>query len=425
MYLLFTLSITLSGIFQESFELLSIAIFVKTPKALLLKTLIPPALITFIAKGLGGGIATVASFVPVIWFLYFFLTVIESSGYMARGAFIADRFFRKFGLPGKAFIPLIIGFGCNVPAIISTRVLEQRRDRIITIMMAPFMSCSARLSVYALFCAAFFKNDGNLIVFSLYIIGILAAVLTGFLTKILLVKGHNSPFIMELPQYSWPSWSHIFKTSYERTKGFAFGAGKLIVIVYFFISSLSSINIDGNYVDSINDSVLASAGKAITPLLKPIGVSEDNWPATVSIITGTLAKEVVVGTLNALYENKQEREMSIEELVRLAFSSISHNFSTELQNIVSPLWLNFSHLDIKSRYPEHHESSGLIVKLEDKFTNKIAVFSYLLFILLYFPCVSVFAAIVKELNWRWAVGSAFWSTGFAYIVSTCFYNLFS
>ena len=204
-YLMFLFTINLGGAFIDFFDIAAGAIFIDGFAQLLAMTGIPEWIQVLLSNGLGGGIQVVATFIPIIGFLYLFLSIVEGSGYMMRAAFVVDRFMRTLGLPGKAFVPLIVGFGCNVPSIMATRTLENHRERIITVMMAPFMSCGARLSVYALFAAAFFPVGGQNIVFILYIVGIVFAILTALVIKTTLLPGEASPFLMELPTYHMPS----------------------------------------------------------------------------------------------------------------------------------------------------------------------------------------------------------------------------
>lgn len=222
----------------------------------------------------GGGIQTVATFIPIIACLYIFLSFLEDCGYMARAAFVMDRIMRSIGLPGKSFIPLIVGFGCNVPAIMATRTLENRRDRTMTVMMAPFMSCGARLPVYALFAAAFFPEGGHNLVFALYVIGIGFAVLTGLVLKRTLLQGDITPFVMELPPYHLPTVRSLAIHTWDRLKAFMIRAGRVIIAVVVVLSFLNSIGTDGSFGNEDSDrSVLAAASKAITPALAPMGIT--------------------------------------------------------------------------------------------------------------------------------------------------------
>ena len=232
---------------------------------------------------------------------------------MARAAFVMDRFMRVVGLPGKSFVPLIVGFGCNVPAIMATRTLEDQRDRTLTIAMAPFMSCGARLPVYALFAAAFFPTGGQNLVFALYLIGIAAAMLTGIVLKNTLLPGAISPFVMELPPYHLPTLKGVLIRTWDRLNAFMIRAGRVIVAVVVVLAFLNSWGRDGSFGnENTSNSMLSEIGRQITPVFAPMGISEENWPATVGIFTGILAKEAVVGTLNALYTGMAEAPAAAE-----------------------------------------------------------------------------------------------------------------
>ena len=305
MYLMFMFTINIGGDFIDFFDIAAATIFVDGFSHLLRSLGSPDWLITLLANGVGGGIQTVATFVPVIACLFLFLSVLEDSGYMARAAFVMDRLMRLIGLPGKSFVPLIVGFGCSVPAIMAARTLENQRDRTMTIMMAPFMSCGARLPVYALFAAAFFPVGGQNLVFALYLIGILAAMLTGLVLKHTLLRGESSPFVMELPPYHLPTLKGIMLRTWDRLKSFVLRAGKVIIAMVVVIAFLNSWGADGSFGNqNTKKSVLSEIGRGLVPVFEPMGIREDNWPATVGILTGILAKETVVGTLNTLYSSQ-------------------------------------------------------------------------------------------------------------------------
>jgi len=280
----------------------------------------------------------VATFIPIIGFLFLFLSVLEDSGYMARAAFVMDRFMRWIGLPGKSFIPLIVGFGCNVPAIMATHTLEHHRDRLLTIPMAPFMSCGARLPVYVLFAAAFFAEGAQNVVFGLYLIGIVVAVLTGLILKNTLLEGEATPFIMELPPYHVPTLKGILIHTWDRLKGFIFRAGRVIVPMVLVLNVLNSVGTDGSYGnENNNNSVLAAVGRGIAPAFSPMGLTEENWPAAVGIFTGVLAKEAVVGTLNAAYSalatsdgGSEKAPFNLREGLLAAFATIPTNLADAL-----------------------------------------------------------------------------------------------
>ena len=221
---------------------------------------------------------------------------------MGRVAFIVDRLLRRLGLPGKSFVPLIVGFGCNVPAVMATRTLDNTPDRILTTLMAPYMSCGARLTVYALFAAAFFPDNGQNIVFALYLFGIAAAVFSALAVRRYLVRAPQSQFVLELPAYHLPTLKGLLLQTWQRLKGFVVRAGKAIVAVVVILNVVNSIGTDGSFGNQDSDqSLLSEIGRTLTPLFHPMGLTDENWPATVGIFTGIFAKEVVVGTLDALY----------------------------------------------------------------------------------------------------------------------------
>ena len=434
MYLMFMFTINIGGAFIDFFDMLFGTIFVDGFGELLGIIGLSDGWVTFIAGGIGGGIQIVATFIPIIFGLYLFLSFLEDSGYMARAAFVMDRFMRFIGLPGKSFVPMIVGFGCNVPAIMATRTLENQRDRILTILMNPFMSCGARLPVYALFAAAFFPIGGQNLVFGLYLLGIGAAVMTGLIMKHTLLKGDASPFIMELPPYHLPTIKGLFFRSWERLKTFLFRAGKVIVPMVVVINFMNSWGVDGTFGNQDTDkSVLSEIGRTITPAFEPMGLTEDNWPATVGIFTGVLAKEVVVGALDAIYSQlaAQDSGIKVEEEafsfwggVGDAFATIPANLADVTDTILDPLGIGIGDVSNTDTAAEEQEvSTGTFGAMVARFDGQIGAFAYLLFILLYFPCVAATAAIYRETNMRWTIFVAAWTTGLAYMFATVFYQL--
>lgn len=313
MYLVFWVAVTIGSAFIDFFDILFGAVFVDGLGYLLGDVIGAPAWITAIlADGVGAGIQTVSTFIPVIFFMFLCLTFLEDSGYMARAAFVADRFMRFLGLPGRAFVPMMVGFGCGVPAIMGSRVLESKRERFLTIFLVPFMSCGARLPVYALFAAAFFGKQAGTIVFALYLVGILFAIVYGLFLKKSLFMGQSSNFVMELPNYHFPKIKALLIHSWLKLKDYVLRAGKVITIAVAILGFLNAFGyVDGKFTagnaDSEN-SLLSSVGKAITPVFEPFGVEEDNWPASVSLFTGLLAKEAVIGTMNSLYSMAPKSE---------------------------------------------------------------------------------------------------------------------
>ncbi len=437
MYLMFTFTINVGGVFIDFFDMAAGALFVDGLGWAMEAIGAPVWMKVLLADGLGGGIQVVATFIPIIGFLYLFLSVLEDSGYMARAAYLMDRSMRAIGLPGKAFVPLIVGFGCNVPSIMAARTLEQERDRIITAMMAPFMSCGARLAVYALFAAAFFPVGGQNVVFALYIIGILVAVATGFILKKTVLMGASTPFIMELPPYHVPQVTGVLIHAWTRLKSFLFGAGKIIVIVVMVLSFLNSVGTDGSFGNEDSEqSVLSAVGRTIVPLFKPMGIEDDNWPATVGIFTGIFAKEAVVGTLDALYssldvasdmdsETGAQTEEGFDLLDGLgeAFATIPENLVSLGSLLTDPLDLGSVEVDDLGSAAEAQEVSlDTFGAMVNRFDGQIGAFAYLLLILLYTPCVAVMGAINRELGSRWSMFAAVWTSAMAYIVSAGFYQ---
>jgi ferrous iron transport protein B len=360
MYVLFFVAMQGGGLLQQWFADAADFALVDYPRMGLQALHAPPWLIAWLANGIGRGLSTTLTFIPVMGCMFFCLSLLEASGYMARAAFIMDRVMRALGLPGKAFVPMIIGFGCNVPAVLATRILESKRERLLTIIMTPFMSCSARLAIYAVFVAAFFPTGGHNIVFSLYLMGIILGVLTGFMLKRTVLTGPLSPLILELPTYQWPAWRAILKDTWLRLREFIWRAGLLIVPVSALLGGLNALAFNGQV------SVLAWIGQHIVWIFAPMGIAADNWPAAVGLMMGTLAKEVVVGTLGSLY------------------------------------------------------APGA---MQQQFSGPIGAYAYLLFVLLYIPCVSTMAVIRQEANRHIMWFSIAWSTLLAYVTAVSFYQL--
>ena len=365
MYLVFWIAVTIGSAFIDFFDVLFGAIFVDGLGYLLGDVLGCPSFVTAIlADGIGAGIQTVSTFIPVIFFMFLCLSFLEDSGYMARAAFVADRFMRFLGLPGRAFVPMMVGFGCGVPGIMGSRVLESKRERFLTIFLVPFMSCGARLPVYALFAAAFFGKMAGTVVFLLYLAGVLFAIAYGLFLKNSLFQGQASNFVMELPPYHLPKFKSLMIHCWQRLRDYIWRAGKVIALAVAVLGFLNSfgivekmyVDVDGTATEIVQaedgyqivkeneageaenvalpegfvvdeskvvksneftagngdseNSLLSVIGKAITPVFEPFGVEKENWPASVSLFTGLLAKEAVIGTMNSLYsmvgENNSE-----------------------------------------------------------------------------------------------------------------------
>jgi len=429
MYLIFMLTINVGAPFIDFFDGFMGTIFVDGFGHLLTSLNFPQWLLTILASGFGGAIQTISTFIPPIFFMFLSLSILEDSGYMSRAAFVMDRFMRFIGLPGKAFIPMLVGFGCNVPAIMATRTLENNRDRILTILINPFMSCGARLPVYALFATVFFPGKGGLIIFGIYLIGIFLAVLSGLLFKKTIFQGETSTFVMELPPYHIPTFNGIMLHTWQRLKTFILRAGQVILIVVILLSFLNSIGTDGSFgnEDSSN-SILSYIGKCITPVFNPMGVSDRNWPATVGIITGIFAKEAVVGTLDALYSQLDETEEIEEEFdfwggIVEAFQTIPEGFKGLGESAADPMGLSVETSDMEAVEEELEVDSSTFSEMSSRFGGKNNAFAYLLFILIYAPCVAVIATIYRETNFKWMTFSVLYLTILAWLIATLFYQV--
>ncbi len=426
MYFMFLISINLGSAFIDLFDGLGSVAFVEGPRILLQSIGLPDWAVIFLADGVGGGVQLVGTFIPVIGALFLVLAFLEDSGYMARVAFIVDRLLRTLGLPGKSFVPLIVGFGCNVPAVMATRALDSQPDRILTTLMAPYMSCGARLTVYALFAAAFFPNNGQNIVFGLYLIGIVIAVLSAMLVRKHLLPEGRSHFVLELPAYHLPTLRNILMQTWQRLKGFVIRAGKAIVLVVIALNVLNSIGTDGSVGnENSENSVLSAIGKTITPVFAPMGIQPDNWPATVGIFTGIFAKEVVVGTLDALYAPEPaEQDPNLLQMLSDAVASVPANLADLGNQLSDPLGLDLGDLSDTTTQAEAQEVQiNTITAMQNLFDGQIGAFAYLLFILLYMPCVATIGVIYKEIGSFWAAFSVLWSFVVAYSGAVIVYQI--
>jgi ferrous iron transport protein B len=364
---------------------------------------------SLIVNGIIGGVGSVLVFVPIIFLLFLAMAVLEDSGYMARAAFIMDRLMHKIGLHGRSFIPMLLGFGCNLPAIMATRSIEDRKDRLVTILVNPFMSCGARLPVYVLFIGAFFpeKIAGN-VLFSLYILGIVVAIVTAKLLKKYLFKGEAAPFVMELPLYRIPTIKGLFIHMWGRGAVYLKKAGTVIFVGCVLIWFLSNFPWNPKYskdydalieqaqgneklitllenekaFEKLEKSYAGRLGRTIAPIFRPLGFAD--WKISVGLMGGFIAKEIVVGTLGTLHSIGEAGEES-------------QSLRQALQNETRP--------------------DG------SKMYNPLAAYSLMVFVLLYIPCIATIAVIKRETNsWRWPLFAAFYTTALAWIVSFIVYQ---
>jgi ferrous iron transport protein B len=434
MYLMFLFTINIGGAFIDFFDIAAGAIFVDGFGMILKGMGSPEWLSVLLAGGLGGAFQTMATFIPPIGFMFVFLSILEDSGYMARAAYVMDRGMRAIGLPGKAFIPLLVGFGCNVPAVMSARTMSDERDRIMTIMMTPFMSCGVRMPVYALFAAAFFPAGGQNLVFLLYLMGIGVAIMTGFILKKTLLKGDPSPFIMEMPPYHLPTFRGVLIRVSERLGLFLVKAGKVLVPVIVVLGFMNSIGTDGSFgnEDSEN-SVLSATGKALVPVFRPFGMQDDNWPAAVGLFTGIFAKEAVVGTLDNLYaamdaksaaQEAGEEGFSLVASVGEAFATIPENLAGIAESLLDPLGITVGDVTDQGAVAEEQGvGTAIFGSMVNRFDGSAGAFAYLVFILLYFPCVAAIAAVYRETNLAWTLFAGAWTTGLAYLFAVLTYQI--
>ncbi len=431
MFLVFSVTMNLGGALIDFFDLLSGAVF-KDGLRVILETVNTPAwIVTIAANGIGAGIQTIATFIPIIFFMFLMLALLEDSGYMARAAFIMDRLMRHMGLPGKSFVPMIVGFGCTVPAIMATRTLDNYRDRVMTVFMTPFMSCGARLPVYAIFAAAFFGNSSGLIVFSLYLTGIALSIGTGILLKKKVFKGEVTYFVMELPTYNYPRFKHIMIHTWNRLKIFIKDAGKIIIIGIMILSFINSLGTDLTFGNEGKEkSVLSQIGKIITPVFTPMGIEKDNWPASVALFTGIFAKEAVIGTLTSLYSQlnnditSDNTEFDFAKSVKEAFMTIPINLKIAAENTIDPFNLFKDESSATNIMRNDKQSDKIIPELRNHFLKgKWQAYSYLLFILIYFPCLAATGAIFREIGYKLGIISVTYLTILAWTISTLFYQI--
>ncbi len=318
--------------------------------------------------GIIGGVGGVIVFLPNILILYFFISILEDSGYMARAAFIMDKIMHRMGLHGKSFIPLIMGFGCNVPAIMATRTIEDRKSRLITMLVNPLMSCSARLPIYLVMIGAFFPNCASFMLLCIYTAGILLAVIMARIFSKFLAKGEDSPFVMELPPYRMPTSKSIMRHTWEKGAQYLKKMGGIIMIasiIIWFLGYYPQHDAYENVAEQQENSYIGQIGKAIEPVIKPLGF---DWKLGIGLISGVGAKELVVSTLGVLYTNEGDVE----------------------------------NVNLSNRIP----------------ITPLVALAYMLFVLIYFPCIATFAAIKQESgSWKWAIFTAGYTTGLAWLVA--------
>jgi len=356
----------LQGILEEG-----IAFVTNLVSEIMIKANVSSWLYSLVIDGIFAGVGSVLSFLPLIVILFLFLSLLEDSGYMARVAFVMDKMLRKIGLSGRSFVPMLIGFGCSVPAIMATRTLSSERDRKMTIVLTPFMSCSAKLPIYGMITVAFFPKYAAIVMISLYALGILVAIISGLILNSTVFKGNPVPFVMELPAYRVPSAKSVLIHMWEKAKDFIRRAFTVIFIGTIIIWFLQSFDWSFNLVEDSTNSILASIGSVIAPIFKPLGFTD--WRASTALITGLTAKEAVVSTLSVLTGVTNDAELSVV-----------------LNTMFTPL----------------------------------SSYAFLAFTLLYMPCIAAFAATKRELgSLKNAILTASYQTVTAYIVALIIYQV--
>ena len=356
MVLVFYLTFNVIGAFLQGILEMGIDQLSRMAEAGLLALNVNDAIRSLVIDGIFTGVGSVLSFLPIIVTLFFFLSMMEDSGYIARVAFVMDKLLRKIGLSGRSIVPMLIGFGCTVPAVMATRTLTSERDRKMTILLTPFMSCTAKLPIYAFFVSTFFPGNGGLIMSGLYVLGIVVGILIAFLYRGTLFKGEPVPFVMELPNYRLPGAKNVAQLLWEKAKDFLQKAFTVILMATIVVWFLQSFDLHLNLVENSADSILAMIAGALVPILRPLGLGD--WRICTALISGFMAKESVVSTLEVL-------------------------FGGGIASVLTPL------------------SAGVL----------------LVFSLLYTPCVAAVASVKRELGAKWAVGMVFWQCLIAWIVA--------
>lgn len=418
MWVVFKLTFDFSAPFADWIDAMTAGPFKRWAEAILGFIHAPEWTVSLATDGIIAGVGAVIVFVPVIFAMMFFITFLEGSGYMARAAFVMDRAMHAIGLHGKSFIPMLLGFGCNVPAVYATRTLENPRDKALTSLLIPLMSCGARLPVYVVFIGAFFTAYAGTVLWSLYVMGIALAVLMGIIFKKTLFKGESPMFIMELPPYRMPSFKSLMIHTWEKGKHFLIKAGTYILAVSILVWFL--LNLPWG-VENKKDSYLGKMGQVIAPALEPIGFG--NWEAASSLVSGLIAKEIVVGTMGEIYVQKKDEKKEIPTLTE-DLKEIGMSFAGAVKDSASNVISTFGMASLSSEESaeETEERTPLRDVIKNKFTP-LSAYAFITFVLLYMPCVVVAIAMRQEFGtWKW-FGIAFvYQMALAWVVAFAIYQ---
>lgn len=418
MYVVFRLVIDVSAPFLDWVDAVINGPVARWIAALLTTLAAPDWLLSLVIDGAVAGVGGVLVFVPGLMVLFFFLALLEDSGYLARTAFVMDRFMRVVGLHGKSFIPMVLGFGCAVPAIYATRTLTSRRDRILTALLVPLMSCSARLPVYVVFGLAFFGVQAGTVIWLLYALGILVALLAGWVfTRTLLRPDHTSAFVLELPPYRRPALRGLFIHMWAHTREFVQKAGTVILGISVLLWFL--LHLPWGVTDQ-RDSYFGQVSNALSPAFAPLGFG--NWETAGALVTGFAAKEVVVSTLSQIYVGGAEAdaeaaaEPTLADDAQLIFGGLLRATADAGRTLVSIIpGVSLTSADVESG------DTALSAALRQNY-SPLSAFALLVFVLLYVPCVATLGAIRHEFGWRWAVISALYQTGVAWATAFIIYQ---
>lgn len=420
MWLMFKFTFDFSTPFADWIDAMTTGPFKRWAEAILGAIHAPAWTASLVTDGIIAGVGFVIVFIPVIFAMMFFITFLEGSGYMARAAFVMDRAMHAIGLHGKSFIPMLLGFGCNVPAVYATRTLENPRDKALTALLIPLMSCGARLPVYVVFIGAFFPAHAGTVLWSLYVMGIGLAVFMGLIFKKTLFKGESPMFIMELPPYRMPSFRSLMIHTWEKGKHFLIKAGTYILAVSILVWFL--LNLPWG-VEQRKDSYLGQMGQVIAPALEPIGFG--NWEAASSLVSGLIAKEIVVGTMGEIYvqrtgdADKTEAPTLTDDLKEIV-TSFADAVKDAAGNVISTFGI--ASMSSEETAEETEDRSSLRGEIKNQFTP-LSAYAFITFVLLYMPCVVVAIAMKQEFGtWKW-FGIAFtYQMVLAWVVAFAIYQ---
>ncbi|SNB44763.1 ferrous iron transport protein B [Geobacter sp. DSM 9736] len=416
MWLVFKLTFDLSSPFGDWIDAMTSGPFKRWAAAILGSIGAPEWTVSLVNDGVIAGVGFVLVFVPVIFAMMFFITFLEGSGYMARAAFVMDRAMHTIGLHGKSFIPMLLGFGCNVPGIYATRTLENPRDKALTALLLPLMSCGARLPVYVLFVGVFFAGSSGTVIWSLYLMGIALAILMGLIFKRTLFRGEAPMFIMELPPYRMPSFKSLCLHTWEKGKHFLIKAGTYIFAVSVLVWFL--LNLPWG-VESKRDSYLGKTGAVVAPVLAPLGFG--TWEAASALITGVIAKEIVVGTMGEIYAaTKEKEEKKDTPTLGEDLREIVTSFGAAARDSVMNVAASFHPSSLSME--EEEDNSGLKASIRQQFTP-LTAYAFMAFVLLYMPCVVVAVAMRQEFgSWKWFGVALLYQTVLAWSVAFIIYQ---